>query len=178
MAAFDERAWVKRARKRFAAKRGAPAARRLLRDLNAAAGLEALDGWCEDNGLTLSFEPVAVGEFKGRKVTVPSAYCPESQLFVCLHECGHFIIDNDGTNRYRRGWAARKDPRRNRSFSHRATLVVEEDAAWESGLRLARGLGICLNEERFDAYRYRRLKGYFMWAVGEGWSIYDDEEEG
>lgn len=166
MVAFDERTWRDKALERFKAKGDAGAAR-FLRDQRAVAALERMIGWCTDNDVAVRFSSTQVGSYEPeeRVIVVSSRESPESQLFTCLHEWGHVLIYAEEAERFRRGWAGALDPCVRRKWVHRATIVIEEDEAWERGLLTARGLGLGIDEARYDAMRVNKVKTYFNWAM-------------
>jgi hypothetical protein len=171
MADFDPAAARAAACKRFSERADVAGARRFMRDVQAIRGIERTLQWCTARRLYVSFASCHSGLFEGRDIRVPARYCPATQLFTLLHECGHYLLDSSSASSgFKFGWARAGDAAAHRTWRHRADIVREEVEAWKHGERLARRLKIGLDEPKYDAYRDARLKDYMAWAL-------DDEAE-
>jgi hypothetical protein len=54
-----------------------------------------------------------------------------------------------------------------KSFVHRVSIVDEEFEAWARGRKLARKLGVKINDDVFDELKAKFLRSYMLWAVGD-----------
>ena len=101
-------------------------------------------------------------------ITINASQGPENRLFSLLHECGHILLCADET-RYKEAfpgvWNGVQDKRSSRSRFFRVSLVEEEMAAWNEGLKLAKRLGIKINRKNWDKHKTDCLYTYLRWAV-------------
>jgi len=101
-------------------------------------------------------------------ITINASQGAENRLFSLLHECGHVLLCSD-EKRYKEAfpgvWDGVQDKRRSRSRFFRISLVEEEIAAWNEGLKLAKMLGIKINQKNWDKHKTDCLYTYLRWAV-------------
>ena len=94
----------------------------------------------------------------------------ENKLYALLHECGHALIRENWT-KFEKQFPAHAtsgyDGRKNRTDSYRISLIEEEYEAWKRGKRLAKRLGININEERYEKHKAECLMSYIYLAAGQ-----------
>ena len=93
----------------------------------------------------------------------------KNQMYSLLHECGHALAyESKGyKNRFptmskRRFKTAKVNPRTN---AFKVEQIIEENDAWERGLRLAARLGIEIDKEDYNKYASRWVMSYVRKAV-------------
>jgi hypothetical protein len=84
----------------------------------------------------------------------------ENKLYALLHECGHALIRENWTK------FQKEFPAHARS-EERVSLIEEEFEAWKRGKRLAKRLGIELDEDRFEKHKAQCLMSYISWGAGQ-----------
>ena len=93
----------------------------------------------------------------------------ENKLYALLHECGHALI-RENWKKFTQEYPAHADcgfdGRKSRSAKFKISTIEEEIEAWKRGKRLAKRLGIEINEERYDANKAKYLMSYVLWAAG------------
>ena len=103
----------------------------------------------------------------------------KQQLFMLLHECGHYLIGYpESHERFGHGYPA-SDPGEKRQFLHRVDVVDEEMEAWHRGRRLASRLKIKIDLVEYNKLRAQMLKTHLKWALrvdGYGGKAGNDEE--
>lgn len=170
MARFDPTVWRSRAYARFKAENSAGrpgAATQLRRSVNAVVGLERLTGWCLAKRIDVCFTNRSDCRYdpNDRTIKINSRMDPECQLHVLLHECGHYLIIASGSDdRYVNGYDRDETLSKN-SLLHRVAVVDEEFEAWSRGLKLARRIGINIDENRYNDTRVRYVNLYIRWAA-------------
>lgn len=173
MAAFDTSVWRERARCRHdkrveGGKDVQQSLKQLTTDLVAISGLEEVVSWCELKGIAVSFsskETNGLYEQKDKQVVLNSKLHPQRALHISLHECGHIIIGNPKhTERYGMGYshatAKITDPKTNR-----IDILDEELGAWDRGKKLARKLGIKLDQKAYHHDRDTNVITYVRWVI-------------
>jgi IrrE N-terminal-like domain len=178
MAEFDPKVWVNRAWDRHTKRMDGktPEGRlvetgRLTADLDAIKGIEAVVAWCNFRRIRVIFTSKSGGVYdpESREIHINSRQSIENQLYTLLHECGHLLIDDRSQTtefRFRKGYYVLDEDVR-RSFVHRVSIVDEEFEAWARGRKLAKKLGVKINDDVFDELKAKFLKSYMLWAVGD-----------
>jgi len=125
--------------------------------------------WVEDRGYQVvegpDEEDACWSDVK--QITIYSSQGIENRLYSLLHECGHALIRSntkDFEYQYPAHATAELDGRRRRSDKYKVSLVEEEVEAWKRGLRLAKRLGIFIDENNYNKLKTKCLIGYFNWA--------------
>tara|TARA_R110000787_G_scaffold255563_2_gene360897 strand:- start:333 stop:779 length:447 start_codon:yes stop_codon:yes gene_type:complete len=105
-----------------------------------------------------------------KEINICSRKGIEKRLYGLLHECGHALIRENWT-KFQKEFPAHAacgyDRRKNRTDGYRVSLVEEEYEAWKRGKRLAKRLGIELDEERYEKHKTKCIMSYMHWAVGQ-----------
>lgn len=135
--------------------------------------LELADEWGYDVELvTGTDDRVEMGD--ARTVWIDTRRHPETRCYTLLHELGHVLV--------RRRWAefsephptylrhpdAEPHPRHRASPAFRVGLVSEELEAWRRGRRLARRLGMRVDDAKWEREQCAALLGYVAWAARSG----------
>ena len=106
--------------------------------------------------------------FEAFYITINASQGAENRLFSLLHECGHILLCQD-EKRYKEAfpgvWNGIQDKRRSRGRFFRVSLVEEEMMAWNEGLKLAKRLGVNINEDKWNKHKTDCLYTYLRWAV-------------
>lgn len=177
MRPFQLALWEERARDKCsrAGSRGPARARsaqvRLWVDLAAARGLERVVDWAAGRGLTVLFtskRDSGVFSSGDKTIYINSTLTPEHQLFVLLHECGHVLVGSEKPgvhHRFKLGYPSWDDPGVSGKLVHRCAILEEEFEAWHRGHRLAKKLGVPLDEDRWAEIKTRYIKSYLKWTI-------------
>lgn len=169
---FDVSVWRQRAWDRF--KRAARSKRRpaigaeeqWVRDASYIEKLAVVVDWCEARLLAVVFgrRPSGVYDPNAKEIRLACRASPEKQLYYLLHECGHHLIGmKEHHERFGMGYP-QTDPEITRTFTHKLACLEEEFEAWHRGRKLARRLGLGIDEDEFDKLRRQCLKTYLSWA--------------
>ena len=102
-------------------------------------------------------------------VTISLRQIPRHQYYSLLHECAHVDL-LAGPPKTRRGephgyldlWWGKVNER---TLRHRTAVVIDEIAAWEHAIKLAKQLEISIDLEKYRDFRNRNLKTYFAWCL-------------
>lgn len=170
MISFDKSLWWNRAwerHRRAVAKDNvdvAVATEKWTKDALSIQYLEKLVEWCSKKGIAVVFakKEAAVYDQNTKTVTVSGRLSPEKQIYVLLHECGHFLVGDNP--RFGKGYPQAFDPKLNASFEHRLACLEEEIEAWNRGWKLAKRLGLRLDHAAFEKTRAICLKSYVNWV--------------
>lgn len=170
--AWEERAWARYERQRSKDPATEPKARlRLDCDLNAVSGLSVIVEWINHRGIKVEFTNSHAGGIysTGEKtIYVNSTQTFEHQLFVLLHESGHLLIgftDPSTPHRFRLGYPSSNDPALKGKFIHRCAILEEEFEAWHRGRRLAKKLGINIDDNSWSELKSQFIKSYIKWSL-------------
>jgi len=135
--------------------------------MNFKRSFELAEYWLDDKGYQVLLETDAPDcvYFNFKQVYLNSRNHIEKRLYILLHECGHILIDNGSEDRLyslsRETEAVVGDCV---SKKRRVAVLSEEIEAWKRGERLAKRLGISINEEKFDKIRTDSIMSYVEWA--------------
>jgi len=127
--------------------------------------IDVLVGWLDAKDYYVEFDKKGDDSvsLEEKIVSINTTRSTETQLYVLLHECGHVLIhNNEDIVKYRTVQESFKE----RSDIHKVFTVMEEAEAWKRGKRLARRLGIEINEEKWNRDLSRALNKYIKWAAG------------
>ena len=115
------------------------------------------------------FDDVCMSDVK--EIHICSRNGIENKLYALLHECGHALVRENWT-KFEKEFPAHAacgyDGRKNGTAKYRVSLIEEEYEAWKRGKRLAKRLGIELDEARFEKHKTECLMSYIKWAVEAG----------
>jgi hypothetical protein len=149
------------------------------RDLIAIDGLARVIGWCEGKQHEVIFDSRYGAEYDGstRRFRVNGRAKPETQLYLLLHECGHYLIGYPQRGeRFSEGYSSHAIPGGKRRLIYRIDVLDEELEAWHRGRRLGARLGAKIDKAAFDKLRTECIKNYAKWAVKvDGYGEIDGE---
>ncbi len=131
--------------------------------------LEKVLQWCEKKKLSVDWIGRGGGsyDFAEKQITVSSRSLPRIQLFVLLHECGHYLIGKPKAGgRWSAGYST-VDIFSYKSDLYKIDVLDEEFEAWGRGWDLGLKLGAVTAADRysFNKYRVSMLKGYIKWVL-------------
>ena len=105
-----------------------------------------------------------------KEIRICSRNGVEKRLFALLHECGHALI-RENWKKFSKEFPAHAecghDGRKNCSDAYRISLLEEEFEAWKRGKRLAKRLGIEIDEERYEKHKAKCLMSYVSLVAGQ-----------
>lgn len=177
MSEFDRQLWEERAWARFkrsavggiSRKKKAELERKWCRDVLHIPKMGIVVEWCSSKGIRVQFGKKSGGMFNviDKTITIACKAAPEKQLYMLLHECGHYLVGFDADDeRFGMGYPFVDDPNVNGTFHHRLACLEEEIEAWNRGWRLSKRLRLKLDRSAFDVVRLDCLRSYVKWANG------------
>lgn len=123
-----------------------------------------LTEFCLQHGWIIEYSDKKKSEYQNNTITLSKHHKPEIQYYICLHEIGHaWMLDCDFTYQDRYPEMCRT-PLRYATVTYKIGRVQEEIEAWEVGKKLARSLGLRINESKFEKIRAECLTAYMNWA--------------
>lgn len=141
--------------------------KRLLVDVASIDGMSKVVSWCSNRGIDVKVVSSPSGcDLDSDVITLNSRLIPETQLHQLLHECGHFIIENDLSfeERNLRWSRIQTDPKVHTKPSA-IEVVDEEIEAWNQGLKLAQKLSVSVDTEAFSRHKAESITSYMKWAL-------------
>ena len=174
MPKFEAELWEARAWDRYSRTQSSDsstARKRLDRDIVSIQGIHLVVDWAASKSIGVDFTNRKCGglyDGEHKIIIINSRMSYEKQLFVLLHECGHVLVGAQAyheTSRWRMGYPSASDPVLSKKFVHRCAVVEEEFEAWHRGKKLAKKLGVTLDEDKFDHAKVEFLKTYMKWAL-------------
>lgn len=138
-------------------------------DLRFIRALSKTIDWCTEHRVTVEFSGRSSGSYDPATgtVTVNHKSSPMNQLFVLLHELGHFMVAcTEKGQRFSKGYR-NVNPKLIGSNVNRLDILDEEFEAWGRGWSLGEHLNILKKEDRktFDRIRVNSLKEYLRWSL-------------
>lgn len=128
--------------------------------------LKKIEEWLNKKGFSL----VLMGntfdwmDFYNKDVYISTRQSKENQLYGLLHECGHILIQS--SPKYENHYPVINKTNKNKNLrltnNFKLETLKEEIEAWDRGKKLAKRLGIKINEEKFDKLSVECLKSYFF----------------
>jgi len=129
---------------------------------------EIVESWVFDKGYNVSLETDGQDAvyFSCNQIVINSRNHIEKRLYILLHECGHILINNSPSDRVLSLSMETEAIMGGRRVSRKRRIakIAEELEAWKRGEKLARRLGIQINEDRFDKIRADAIMSYIEWA--------------
>jgi len=102
-----------------------------------------------------------------KQITISSKNRIENRLYSLLHECGHALVRTNKTS-FAKQYPAHADisydKRVTNSRKYKVSIIEEEVEAWKRGLRLAKRLGIDIDEYKYNKLKTKCLMSYINWA--------------
>lgn len=154
MATFDKSLWKARARSRNGRRKA-----RLGEELVAIDGISKIIDWCNKRNVVVEFTRTDSGSFdpNTNAIEVNAWSSPEVQLYLLFHEAGHYLVAECGDRRVR---FAGKQLDNKQSLVSKIDELAEEFEAWIRGRRLAKRLGVVINDDKFEQYKAEALATY------------------
>jgi len=170
---FNQETWKTRACSRFAraSAAGKPTAGAVLhKDIRSIDSLVTVLTWCAARkiGVTFVKESNGLYDANDKSIKISGRLAPELQLYVLLHECGHFLVGERGIHqRFGGGYSSAKSGA-SKTTHHRIDVLDEEFEAWHRGRRLAKRLKIKLDDDVWNKTRAGFLRTYMKWVLRQG----------
>lgn len=126
--------------------------------------LDVLCAWAHERNYYISF--VRGGDNSictiSKYIEINSRHTKEDQLYYLLHECGHMLVDINGSVLDVKEGRVKHA---SRTSTHKIFTIIEEVEAWKRGYALAGRLKIPINQSRWESVMTRALKTYVNWAA-------------
>ncbi len=111
--------------------------------------------------------PGGVCDFTSRNIYVSSRLGIEKRLYVLMHEVGHVLI-RWNWDKFEKEFSSHAghymDGRRSRSRDFKVSTLEEEFEAWKRGKRVAKRLGVVIDDEKFSKFKSSCLMSYINWV--------------
>lgn len=130
--------------------------------------------WLEKKGWSLLFTEVPPDEkgvlcYDTKKIEISKALSKEEQIFILLHECGHILL-RQKEHVYENMFPIQSTISPNKSYKKRSRkykieILQEEILAWNRGKKLAKRLGIKINNKKWERIKSDCLFTYIEWAA-------------
>ena len=139
----------------------------------AFQNLKKIFSWLENKGYEIVFHNDSDSVvFSDKKMFIDKRSSLENQLYSALHECGH-ILQHQNKPMYNKSFkyqhVAENDRRKERSYAYRISVLEEELDAWKRGKKLAKRIGIEIDEIKFEKYKAKYSMSYVDWAASKEW---------
>lgn len=125
--------------------------------------LDSLVAWASDKEYHVEF--IKNGDNSmchiSKMVEINSSFTLERQIYCLLHECGHILIFDSKKSEYLNA----REKYDNDSHGRKVYTVLEEHEAWKRGKKLAKRLGIIIDEDKWEKEMIKALKKYIDWAA-------------
>ena len=91
-------------------------------------------------------------DFEKKTIYIDTRQHAESRFYTLLHECGHLLISQTAGQFAvdHPLYAFSSDNRSCKSKAYQVSLVAEEIEAWKRGRRLAKRLGLKVDDKKFN----------------------------
>tara|TARA_B100000700_G_scaffold236399_1_gene262281 strand:- start:335 stop:790 length:456 start_codon:yes stop_codon:yes gene_type:complete len=129
--------------------------------------ISTVESWLESKDYDLLYETGAADGiyYSVKQIVINSRNHAEKRLYVLLHECGHLLINSTKRDRvFALSRSTEAIMGNTTTRKRRVAVISEEIEAWKRGERLAKRLGIEINEEKFDKIRADAIISYVEWA--------------
>lgn len=137
----------------------------VLEESEIKSNLETLEEFCASKGWKLLYSDKKEDHVQGPKIILYEKRKPEILFYIFLHEVGHvWMTECDFTYEARYPELTR-NPIRYATVTYKIAKIQEEIEAWEIGKKLAKSLGLRINESKFEKIRAQCLTTYMNWAV-------------
>jgi hypothetical protein len=126
--------------------------------------VERLTEFCSQHSWTVVYSNKKKNQYHNNVITLYQHRRLEILYYIFLHEIGHaWMLECDFTYQDRYPELVRNPPRY-ATVTYKIAKVQEEIEAWEVGKKLARSLGLRINESKFEKIRAECLSTYMNWA--------------
>lgn len=136
----------------------------ILPDDEVVLAMERLTEFSLQRGWVIEYSNKKKSVYHNNVITLSKHHKPEILYYLCLHEIGHaWMLECDFTFQDRYPEMSRT-PLRYATVTYKIEKVQEEIEAWEVGKKLARSLGLRINQSKFEKVRAECLTTYMNWA--------------
>jgi hypothetical protein len=126
--------------------------------------IERLTEFCSIHSWRVVYSNKNKDYYHNNVITLYRKRRAEILYYIFLHEIGHaWMLECDFTYHDRYSELVR-NPLRYATVTYKIAKVQEEIEAWEVGKRLAKSLGLRVNESKFEKIRAECLADYMNWA--------------
>ena len=131
---------------------------RAYRDINK------LIHWADDRGYQVLIDSDGDDTicYESKTIYIKSSRREEIQLYILLHECGHLLVDKNGSTHK---FELVKDSYSDKAQITKTYNVIEEIEAWKRGRMLADRLDIRIDEGKWQKEVSRAITKYMKWAL-------------
>jgi hypothetical protein len=135
-----------------------------LDDFEVELNVKRLTEFCSQHSWSIVYSNKKNDQYHNKVITLYQNRKQEILYYILLHEIGHaWMFECDFTYRDRYPELVR-NPLRYATVTYKIAKVQQEIEAWEVGKKLARSLGIRINETKFEKIRAECLSTYMNWA--------------
>ncbi len=146
-------------------------------DSKVVADIAKVVCWCQRQKVYVEFyaphptmqehTPMGALFTEDKTIVINSHFSLRKQLYVLLHECGHYLVNHHNHVLRFKQCRTNNDAR---ALVHRVGEVDEEFEAWHLGKTLAKKLNIVLDDKHFHHCMAQLIETYFKWAAKvPGW---------
>lgn len=131
--------------------------------------------WFESKGYVVYFKQNVLSQLHPNgvegEVVVNSSRPRKIQLYLLLHEAGHYVVARrkNYVESFGKGYPATVEdyeyPLILQSDAHRIHILGEEYAAWDAARALAKRLDVIIDAEQWDNLRTKLLMTYVTWSA-------------
>lgn len=126
--------------------------------------ISRLTEFCAQHSWEVRYSAKKANHYYNNVITLFERRKLEILYYLFLHEIGHaWMLECDFTYQDRYAELVRR-PLRYATVTFKIAKVQEEIEAWEVGRKLARSLGLRINEAKFEKIRAECLTTYMNWA--------------
>lgn len=128
-----------------------------------------LASWLVTKGYSVSSSPELEDQldFESKTISINSRQHAENRYYTLIHECGHLLISysSEQFQEDHPVYAFSGDIKTSRSKAYQVSLVAEEIEAWKRGRRLAKRLGLHVDDAKFDKIMTNCVMSYITNAA-------------
>ena len=123
-----------------------------------------LTDFCSVHSWEVVYSNKKENKYHNNVITLYKNRRAEILYYIFLHEIGHAWMLECDFNYSDRYPELVRSPLRYATVTYKIAKVQEEIEAWEVGKRLAKSLGLKINESKFEKIRAECLSSYMNWA--------------
>lgn len=136
--------------------------------------LDKILTWAKKNKVIVEFfnnDDCEYGEFdrKTKKIKISNKGTVEKQIFLLLHELGHFVLlksEKKYSSKFPFVYRADCDKRKSKvSVVYKMDILNEEFEAWKAGEEIAKQLKINYDKIKFKKTMLKLLRTYVEWVA-------------
>lgn len=136
----------------------------ILSSKDVESNISALTEFCSQHSWEISYSDKKESQYHNKVISLYQSRRREILYYIFLHEVGHaWLLECDFTYAERYPELVRT-PLRYATVTYKIAKVQEEIEAWEVGRRLAKSMGLNINQSKFEKIRAESLSTYMNWA--------------